>query len=91
MKQEFDFNTKEPWSFRDALVPFGWVFFYLALISGYFILDEQYDSTINESKSVRSDIKTTQGGLFTYEMNDTIIIYKPITHLDPLVGRILKY
>ena len=92
--KEYDHNTKELITYKDILYRFLYVFFILiigiiALVQRYY--PEQVDCTTNDFKSFRSDLKCTEGNLFSYQMADTVITYKPTKHRNPLTGTIDKF
>jgi len=90
----YEHNTKEHIEYKDVLFKFSYVFF--ILIIGIVALEQRYypkqvDCTTNDFKSFRSDLKCTEGNLFSYQMADTVITYKPTKHRNPLTGTIDKF
>lgn len=84
----YDHNTTRHTEYSEVRQYFWYAIFMLCLIWG--ALEQRYesdDSPKEESKSIRDDIKTTQ----SIEIADTTIEYKPVFHIDPLLGRTLKY
>ena len=81
-------------TYKDLLYRFTYVFF--ILIIGIVALEQRYypeqvDCTVNEFQGFRSDLKCAEGSLFSYQMTDTVIIYKPTKHRNPLTGTIDKF
>ena len=90
----YDHNTKEHIEYKDILFKFSYVFF--ILIIGILALEQRYsteqvDCTVNQFQGFRSDLKCTEGNLFSYQMADTVITYKPTKHRNPLTGSIDKF
>lgn len=67
-----------------------YVIFNLTLLIGYLYISEP--TPLQEPQpSFRSDLKCTEGNLFSYQMADTVITYKPTKHRNPLTGTIDKF
>lgn len=66
MSKIYDHGTTRHTEYKETRQYFWYAIFMLCLIWGALeqrYEPEQYDSTINESRSVRSDINTTQGNI----------------------------